>query len=164
LNPLNPNLESEESLRSEVSRRQRIEESVEIKKNRNNLEKSRNYRNEDEDLEPDSTKKVFDSSGAGDGVLFYRKALAFLKLKNLNRDKKHRVFNEMKEELAANNEAMSSLEQRLGDYSVMIKVCVAVLPLPANITDSLLSFLSTSALNHLLTQLNLLLYMTLDIL
>jgi hypothetical protein len=59
---------------------------------------------------------------------------------------------------------MSSLEQRLGDYSVMIKVCVAVLPLPADITDSLLSFLSTSALNHLLTQLNLLLYMTLDIL
>jgi hypothetical protein len=98
-------------------------------------------------------KKEFDSSGAGDGILFYRKALAFLKLKNLNRDKKYRVFNEIKEDLAANNEAMSFLEQRLGDYSVMIKVCVAVLPLPTMMTDSLLSFLSTSALTLSLTQL-----------
>ena len=58
--------------------------------------------------------------------MFYRKALAFLKLKNLNRDKKYRVFKGMKEELAASNDAMSFLEQRLGDYSVMIKVCVCV--------------------------------------
>jgi hypothetical protein len=123
---LDPHLESEESLRSEVSRRQRIEESVEIQKNRNEIEQKRDYRNENEDLEPYSTRKEFDSSSAGEGVLFYRKALAFLKLKNLNRDKKYLVFNGMKEELAASNEAMSFLEQRLGDYSVMIKVCVAL--------------------------------------
>jgi hypothetical protein len=126
---LDPIPELEESLRSEISSRQRSEESVKIEKNRNNTERKRNHLDEDEDLEPDSARKEFDSSGAGDGVLFYRKALAFLKLKNLNRDKKHRVFSELKEELAASNEAMSFLEQRLGDYSVMIKVCVALLSL-----------------------------------
>jgi hypothetical protein len=62
-----------------------------------------------------------------DGLLFYRKAIAFLRLKNLNKERKCIKFSELKEDLKSCNARLRYVEQRMGDVLVMIKVSNAIL-------------------------------------
>jgi hypothetical protein len=61
-----------------------------------------------------------------DGLLFYRKAIAFLRLKNLNKERKCVKFTELKTQLRSSNARLSYAEQRMGDVVVMIKVSTAI--------------------------------------
>ena len=62
-----------------------------------------------------------------DGLLFYRKAIAFLRLKNLNKERKCVRFSELKTDLKSCNARLRYMEQRMGDVLVMIKVNTAIL-------------------------------------
>lgn len=61
-----------------------------------------------------------------DGLLFYRKAIAFLRLKNLNKERKCTRFSELKTDLKSCNARLRYAEQRMGDVLVLIKVSTAI--------------------------------------
>lgn len=61
-----------------------------------------------------------------DELLFYRKAIAFLRLKNLNKERKCIKFVELKTDLKSCNARLRYAEQRMGDVLVMIKVSTAM--------------------------------------
>lgn len=61
-----------------------------------------------------------------DGLLFYKRAIAFLRLKNLNKERKCIKFSELKTNLKSCNARLRYAEQRMGDVLVMIKVSTAM--------------------------------------
>ena len=80
------------------------------------------YDPDEEELGLDSRQYQPLKSSIENEILFYRKALAFLKLKNSSTENKLQTLDRMTSELSSSNSLIRFLEQKFGDLSVMMKV------------------------------------------